>query len=200
MIQSPPTPFSCCFAPLFGGVFGVCVPGRCFGQELGSSDFLPWGHWAPAGPGSCTKPVLGDTPMQEASTEKGSSKYSQKGKVICPSRRLEQNLEQGFFACQCNPLTFNNNAATLSWRPLFISSMYKWLSMKDFLPRGSKWRQIKAHKSSSKDHGLWGRRRRRKKNLSVSNWRWCLLFNFLPVSKLCATFLPKEESENQHTA
>lgn len=79
LIKSPPTPFSLLFCTFFwGAFFGVCAPGSCCGQELGSSDFLPWGHWAPAGPGSCIKPVLGGTPMQEASTEKGSSKYSER--------------------------------------------------------------------------------------------------------------------------
>lgn len=82
----PPGP---CFAPLFGicdpvaaivSALARAVPLSCCGQELGSSDFLLKGIELLLAQRAAQRRDLGDTPMQEARTEKGSSKYNRKAK------------------------------------------------------------------------------------------------------------------------
>lgn len=138
LIKSPPTPFFLLFCTFFGGRFLEFVPrGAAVGRSWAALTSCLGGTELLLAQGAAQSPSL-EAPQCRKPAQKKGAASTQKGKVICPSRRLEQNLEQSSFACQRNPLTFNNNAATLSWRPLFISSVYKWLSMKDFLPRGSK--------------------------------------------------------------
>lgn len=123
-INSPPTPFSCCLAPFFGGLWNSCPPGCAVAwpeQPRGAAAGRSWavltsclrGIEPLLAQGAAQSPSLETHQCRKPGQKKGAAS-TQKGKVICPSRRLEQNLEQSFFACQCNPLTFSNNAATLS--------------------------------------------------------------------------------------
>lgn len=121
--KQPTHPFFLLLGTLFWGLWNSCPPGCAVAwpeQPRGAAAGRSWAVLT-----SCLRgiePLLAQGATQSPSLEthqcrkpgqKKGAASTQKGKVICPSRRLERNLEQSFFACQSNPLTFSNNAATL---------------------------------------------------------------------------------------